>query len=373
MQKNIGVESKATPHSMNYDFLRLFAAFFIVMEAVSFSIAYEIPTSEEGYMAFKYMSIFVLLSKIGIPIFVMISGAFLLDPEKESGDKAFLKKYLGHLIFIYFAWSFFYALLEQKYFRGLLDVGIVDSWFLLDKDKLVEQLILGPYHLWYIHTLFWLYLMTPVLRTVIKYASKAKLNYFTLFCLLITIYVNLNDGIFHHSIGTQLLEKSNVFMPFSFMSYYLLGYVLRRTEPRNFLNIGFLIMSIAALYYGLLWYLKLNPIGGKANLTLLSYFSPVVYILSITLFLFFSRFKNLYVHQYQTEIVRDLSKYTAVLYMLHPFAIEVCKRANVILPALKWQTLILNTIIVFAIGLLMAVALGVPVGVLKKFFYKNKT
>jgi small-conductance mechanosensitive channel len=86
----------------------------------------------------------------GVLVFLMISGALFLDPQKQLPLRTIYGKYILRLIIAYFAWGALYALFA---FDGSL-------------SGFAENLITGYYHMWYLPVLAGLYAMLPLLRKI---------------------------------------------------------------------------------------------------------------------------------------------------------------------------------------------------------------
>ena len=109
------------------------------------------------------------IAYLGVPLFVILSGVLLLDPAKENESlTVFYKKRAARIAIPiafwtvwYFGWSYFV--------RGNP----------LTPNFLFEGLLNGSYfHLWFLYLLIGLYLVTPVLRTIVKYLDFQKFTFF---------------------------------------------------------------------------------------------------------------------------------------------------------------------------------------------------
>ena len=103
------------------------------------------------------VDIYQSLGRIGVPLFVMLTGALLLQPSKNESISVFFKKRWARigLPFIfwgaaYFAYDFF--VLHQA----------------ITTNAIVQGILTGPYyHFWYLYMLAGLYLLTPILRILV--------------------------------------------------------------------------------------------------------------------------------------------------------------------------------------------------------------
>ena len=128
------------------DILKVIAAFMIVMLHVSASYIDMSNASPHGLEYF-----FNSLTRIGLPIFFMISGALLLRDEYHFK----LKRKFFFILKIYIFWSAFYVLVQQV---AYLKSGNP----LLSLPEMIVQWIRGPYHFWYLAMLLGFYLLMPL-------------------------------------------------------------------------------------------------------------------------------------------------------------------------------------------------------------------
>ena len=98
--------NKLARREIEFDILRILAILAVIMIHVSapFVINYQ-PNS----LQFTVGNIFDSISRIGVPFFVLISGTFMLDENKELSINKLSKKILK-LLTILIVWSAFYAL-----------------------------------------------------------------------------------------------------------------------------------------------------------------------------------------------------------------------------------------------------------------------
>jgi len=114
------------------------------------------------------------ISRFGVPVFVMITGALLLNRDQEPVP--FLKKRLGRIIVPFLFWSLIYVAFgwynEDFTFTA-------DTW--ANVKIVLHQLKYGSsYHLWYVYMLIGLYFLIPVLGKFVRNASENELLYFLL-------------------------------------------------------------------------------------------------------------------------------------------------------------------------------------------------
>ncbi len=149
---------------------------------------------------------------IGVPLFVMLSGALLLQPAKVTEPiKIFFKKRLARIGLAFVFWSAIYFV--WSYFADHTAVTL---------NYVIKTLLNGGayYQFWFIYLIVGLYLITPVLRILVAYADKKILRYFI---VLWFIGVGLLP-LFQLITGFSL--NSNVFVLSGYVGYFILGVYL---------------------------------------------------------------------------------------------------------------------------------------------------
>ena len=97
------------------------------------------------------------LVRSAVPLFLMLSGMFLLSPEKKTSFQLLFKKYCPRLVIAYVGWSAFYAFYYAVLDRTLFSEGLYGLW---------TRFFNSHYHLWYLPLLFGIYLLIPFFGTV---------------------------------------------------------------------------------------------------------------------------------------------------------------------------------------------------------------
>jgi len=242
-----------------------------------------------------------------IPIFVMISGALLLDNSKKEDIAVFYKKRLNRILIPLVFWSLFYLVLRMAY-KGLTI------------EQIIMSILTGmPYgHLWYIYMILGLYLFTPFIRLSITALSKKEYNYIIILILLLaSSYVFVNRFLF--------LNKATIFTMFiPYIGYYLCGYQIRLKYFLNRISIKslFIIIVISYLFIVFSTGLLVNIYGVHLEKSMIfyDYFSPFVIVMSIGLFLLFYKIynnDNLNL-EFTENFINKIAPATLGIYLLHP-------------------------------------------------------
>ena len=242
-----------------------------------------------------------IITRIGVPCFIMISGALLLNPEKEINlDK--ILKYIIRMLIILATFGLFFCFCEEigtnKIYNIPKQLGIIVLNLFQAKSGNV---------MWYIYMIIGLYIITPVLRSFVK-NEDCKTIFFVLCSLFLTSsVVPTINYIFNISITSFYLDK------FIYIFYYLSGYYIyqncNKENKKQFITIGF----IGLTGYVLLLIFK----NYYYNRVLLNFnINSFVLMMSIT---FFYIFKECKVTNINNKILNYISKYSFGIYLIHTF------------------------------------------------------
>lgn len=288
----------------SYDYLRVLAAFAVIFLHVSSLSLYNynsIPKSD-----WLVGNAYDAIVRWCVPVFFMLSGAFLLDPKKEEDLTTFFKKRISKVFIPFLFWIVFY------YF---FLIGIDEKPFSIKQfpiDFLNNNII---YHLWYIYVLLGLYLITPIIKIIMKNSSKNLIYYFLILWFINGPIINLLDHLFN----------LNIFFDFAiddFIGYFILGYVLRITNFSNKALYSIYTLAIICLFitfYGT-YYDTVNNDGTFVGFYY-HYVSPNITIISIAVFLLV---KNLNIESLKiNSIIQFISSKTFGIYLIHVVFLKI--------------------------------------------------
>lgn len=97
-----------------------------------------------------------------VPVFIMISGYLFLNPDRQLTWKQMLVKYCRRILLALFLFGVPYACIELVLAERSLEIGMF--------GRAVVMVFRGKSwsHMWYLYLILFLYLLTPVLRWVLK-------------------------------------------------------------------------------------------------------------------------------------------------------------------------------------------------------------
>ncbi len=304
-----GLETKPVAVNFSVDVIRFIAIFAIILlHCTDFPYRFLNPEitgmdilgwfTEDAYNA---------IGMVGVPLFVMLTGALLLNPAKaEEPLSVFYKKRFHRIAIPIIFWSIVYL-----------------SWTFLVRQKpltpfsLEQGLFNGSYaHFWYLYLLMGLYAVTPILRVLIKHLDRKLFTYLLALWFAGTVITPV----------LHLIPDLNFSpLPFIFIDwigYFLLGFYMvnanfKRKTAYLMVILGFLVAVLGdwvieattgEQYAGFLHgYLSFNIIIGVAALFFILMSIPPTRIES---------------HHKTNRFIRWVSENTLPIYLIHIIFLE---------------------------------------------------
>lgn len=382
---------------INYDLLRIFAAYLIVMLHLSVQYIHQAPTSYQAYTQWEVAIALSAFSRIGVPIFIMLSGLFLLNPNKRVTIFAIFTRYLPKIILIFIIWSFFYAFAEQDFYHQLFqsDFQFERCWAGIDHSLFWNSVLRGNYHMWYLYMLAGLYLITPFVRIIAAYGTKRQFIYFTVLCMVVTFITKFNEDLWHIKPVSQVLDTLALTFVFGYVGYFLAGYFLDKlfgdslflksfaclkqplhlavNSPKEYYKgmikyivnafngqaLCVYIVGIAGFIFTILWTFQANPMFGfkVPELILFSNYSPTVFVMSFAVFTCAAQLKDIRFPKVLRIIAKRLPPYMLLVYMIHPFIIVETRNSSILMKTDSALSLPVNALIIFLVSLVISIVL----------------
>ncbi len=241
-----------------------------------------------------------------VPVFVMISGFLLLNPEKDESLHTFYEKRASRLLVPILFWTLFYSF--YTYIKGIFlenPVTLSTIW---------ENILFGkPFiHMWFLYMIFGLYLVTPFLRKLVRALSVKELTYL---CIILFILASLNyymKQIYH--INNTLF--TNMFLPF--LPYYLLGHLLGRSSFYENKKPYFMIFVLFSIFTAIGCYLLSIYSGIEYGLYFYGYLSITVIFSSISMFVVLKNIER----TGESKLMMNLAPLTLGIYLIHPVFLQ---------------------------------------------------
>lgn len=167
------MQSQTVERNTALDIVRMVAVLAVIMTHVSAGF---VNSYDASSLEFVVGNIFDSLSRLGVPLFVMVSGALLLDERKTVTLRYDLFKKIKNIFLLILFWATVYALIYRVLFPLLQ--GETPSL-----REVLYAIAKGHYHIWYLYMILGLYLATPFLRSFAKKENKKLVLFFLLISL----------------------------------------------------------------------------------------------------------------------------------------------------------------------------------------------
>ena len=306
----------------NYDLLRVISAYMVILGHVSGTFLetfiWDFYDGLPGNHPL-YTCLYTAVCRFSVPVFLMLSGAFVLANDKTADAGAFYRKagkQIGLPALAAIVFAFAYSAITGLFIDH---AGIMPA---------LTALLNGApfYHLWYLPVMLGIYLMAPWIcrfrmesgKTVFRNTSAALLAAGTL-----ALWLNA-PVVMHWNIGEAVC----------YAGYFMCGYVIRDSAKKNrsgiFLVLCGVLLEIGA---GILLY-RLLLTGADRTLAehrcILSY-TPLTAAASVLIFAGCAC----------TEIKTDTSKLAGAaygIYLTHAFILDVIVRISRAWMGQRWLT-----------------------------------
>lgn len=271
-------------------------------------------------------------SRMCVPIFVMVSGFFLLRKDEEV--KIFFKKRLAKIIPKFFAYSVIFFIFTII-FKGVKDNEVISIFFRKSTYKNIISIFLQKesyynffsnffqgeiyYHLWYIYMILSLYLITPFLRKSVKEIDRKSVNYLVYIWIFFIIFIPFLDVIFKKSI--------KIYSPVGqYIGYFLIGYLVAE-KPLNIKKWKQVTIFFTTVFFNIFFSFIFTKLNGKLFDYFYNYHSLGVFLASVLLYNFFVNVVEIKkMSERLKKILKSVASKTFDIYLIHPIFLFFCER-----------------------------------------------
>lgn len=312
LQQKIPLKSKDGIQDKHLFFVDLIRTYAVIMVVIGHTAALAMLSfSSISESSWWVANILFSSAHQAFPLYIMVSGLLLLDPEKDESLTIFFRKRVNKIVWPFLFWSAFY------YFWRILYKG--ESITVSQAFIIVAK---GPiyYHLWFIYKFLGLYLITPILRFYIKAAPMMNLLYFGACWLVFGSLLPIFSSFTGISVG--------IYKPFfsGLIGYFLLGPLLNQLKFQNKYNWLIILAVISATLFTAMGthFLTLRSNGQYQgyfiNLHMLN-------IITLSIGMFFLLKKCQYIKLLKRKhiaiLVKDIAVSSFGIILLHPVVIEI--------------------------------------------------
>lgn len=295
------------------DILRIVAVFAVISIHVHTRLFYE--RGLEG-LAWWVSNILFSATKWAVPVFVMLSGAFLLNPQRESVTRKVLPKRILKLLVPLIVWTIICKLIAFFLFQSN-EIGSISSGmiaFILKNEAL-------SYHLWFLYMLIGLYFLSPILKAYFKAEPKniflfLVLSFISNCALMVFIFLNLERVVYNP------FYYFSGFIVYFIASYYFMQLELSRKNRLFLYGLAILGCGISII---------MNFVLRERHILKWDIFidnlSPIIILISLAVFVFFKNINwgNIISIKTQT-FIQLVSAYSYGIYLIHTIVLALVRR-----------------------------------------------
>lgn len=289
------------------DILRITSIAFVVV--IHTSAQYWSGLDIDGYK-WAVANLFDGASRWAVPVFVMISGALFLNPDKPQPLKKLYSKNILRIFTIIVFWGLVYALINEP----PADASFSSLY------EFFKVWILGHYHMWFLYMIAGLYIVTPILRRIT--ADRQTTVYFLILAFIINTLIPFITSFGHLSIASSLLAKMMFQVPIGYSFYFVLGFYLNDislSKRVSFASAILFVIGVASTVC-LTWFASVK--AGEGVQTFYSYLSLPVCVASIGAFLLGRTICKGVSPDKPHRIIKALSASTLGVYMIHIIVLD---------------------------------------------------
>ncbi|MFD0708363.1 acyltransferase [Photorhabdus luminescens] len=292
---------------LTIDLLKIISIFFVVISHVT--LFFLLRDDNDVVLYFLRQ-----IGQLGVSLFFMCSGYFLLNNRHEKQVDYIINKAKGILTVLLF-WLIFYYLYDTYFISKFTTVPTTSFLNYINVSRTTSDAT----HLWFIFAIVSLYIFTPLMRNAFN-ETNAKGIMKILVIMLIISNLTLLNALTDYKFSFSLIPF-NILLPFQAegLISFLIGGYLGLTKPQiktfSFNHIMLLVFFIISL-------ISLSIISSRTGMTFFygKFYNIFLQVSSVCLFLFLV---NLNINGIP-PLIDDVSKNILGIYLVHNiFVIEI--------------------------------------------------
>ena len=287
--------------------------------------------------------------RIGLPIFYILSGALLLNSQKEETVGSFYLKRTEKIVIPFLIYGLFYATWVHMGFQ-IKDAISLNIW-----KQLINELPFAfcrtietyqSVHLWFMYSIIGIYLLVPFLKVMMQNLNEEKQK--ALFWLLI-----LMRGLYTY---VPIVFGININIEYTWngwILYLMIGYMLVQPWIKKYYN--YLIVFGGIAYAFSIFLQIFYPNFSSSNKYDLD---PLMIMQACGICVFFLKHdKTICKNVHINKVISFLSNYCFSVYLIHEYVRSCIEDSGWWMSIPNYMTIkkLLLTLVVFCISLLISI------------------
>ena len=268
------------------------------------------------------------LTRTGVPLFFMISGYLTLSRGIDDFG-AFYRKRFAKVGLPFLVYDVFYYLVGSAnagieptvkgYFKGFLESG-------------------NEYHLWFVYSIMFMYLLAPFLRRIVVACSERQLWFLMFLATFQTTLRPLINYLFG-GFGINVYLTNDGFS--AYMGYFILGYILGTHANNKWFKR--VLYTLGILSFLIVPYFTARSLMTDGTAFFMGGYTMNHYLEAAALFLFFKEFANK-----PSFLIAELSEVSFSAYLIHVFILEFMREVPLGMAPWKLMTVYAAVTLVFS-------------------------
>lgn len=313
------MDNKLKKRNVYMDVMRLVSCILIIGGHIT---AYNWNDTSAGSFKYQVLNISDNICALGVPMFIMMSGALHLNENYELTIKNVITKKFFRMFLTYYCWLLYYNVFS------FIQNGYEWNFFNI-KFYIIGHIVRGQgiYHLWFIPKLMFMYLLTPVIKEGLKEKKT------TLYTLIFYVFVIIGlPTLFQFNFPGKAWIEYNfdvdkfmaVTSTFGYLGYYIAGHYVHsfineiNKKVRITAYLALVISTVLAIYLGYRNTVHL----GVADTTFINPLYLPEFLGGIALFILFKDWCQNKEEKGSPEWLKYVGKLTFGIYLFHPTVIN---------------------------------------------------
>lgn len=293
---------------ISFDVMRIVAAFAVVFQHIGGqNWPSSFPSAE-----WELRNMWVSLAQWSVPMFIMISGALFLNPEKPLVIKKLYGKNLLRIVYTFLFWSAVYVICIEGFENGPIIAFV--------------SVLKGPPHFWFLKVMIGLYILIPMLKAVV--ADRNILNYAVFVLLIISFAI---PSTFDHF---GLLDKQRMMIwrglydefglpALGFVCYFVLGHYLNTNSFSKQIKYAIYILALLSFVGAAYFTSVASHVFGHTEGFFYDDLHPFMLIQTAAIFVFIKDHCTTY-NSRTSNLIINFSNCSFGIYLVHPLLMHLC-------------------------------------------------
>lgn len=289
------------------------------------------------------------LGRLGVPLFLLITGYLLLDREYDSVRiKTFWKKRWLHLLICTVLWFFIYDIFICVYYHSPFDfLTMVEDLLFIHKVNMA--------HVWYMPMILGIYLLIPLVSKALK-SIDIRLIFFpiaiyTAYAFLYPV-LNVVNNVYNPD-SPLSIQFSLGFSGGAYGLYLLFGYLVKKDVFKRIKTSIFITIFLASFFVAVFLQLWSYEHNNSYNIW---YDNLFLLVAAVSFFELVSRIKSNWGRAYR--VIRIFSYYSFAIYITHNIFLTILLPYMRALPYMLPMKVALILLCSVVTGLVFSVALS---------------